>query len=87
MLHVWFRNRGNVVIAFLVSRQSGSCTAGKEKTFQLAGNKVYWAHDATSQRAWRCVGRTRLETAAVLPPTRFSNTGLGGVSSSGHRIR
>jgi hypothetical protein len=92
VLRIWFRNRGNVQITFVVARQTGVCGDGKEKTFQLAGNKVFWMQTADEQRAWRCVAgaqgaQIRLEATTAVPPTRFSDSGLGGVASAGHRIR
>jgi len=87
VLRIWLRNRGSIELTFVATRQRGDCTAGKEKTFQLAGNKVYWSHTANEQRAWRCVGGVRLETATAVPPTRFADTGLGLVSTSARRVR
>jgi|SRR5581483_2210941 len=89
-LHIWFRNRAARQITFVALRKPGDCTAGREKTFQLAGNKVYWSHTATSQQAWRCVtgpkGQVRLVAVTGLPPTKFADTGLGRVVASAHRI-
>ena len=71
--------------------RTGSCTAGKEKTFQLAGVKVYWGHTATEQQAWRCVvdpsgHQVKLVAATSLPPTKFADVGLGTIVASAHRI-
>ena len=87
MLRMVFRGPGTRTIVWTVQPMTGTCDAGKEKSFQLAGNKVYWSHTATGQRAWRCVGAARLETSTALPPTRFADTGLGLVSTSARRIR
>jgi hypothetical protein len=63
-----------------------------QKSFQLAGNKVYWGQTATEQEAWRCVTGTggrryRLVTATAQPPTRFADVGLGRVVASARKIR
>jgi hypothetical protein len=58
-----------------------------EKSFQLAGNKVYWAHTSNEQQAWRCVNRTKLVAATSLTPDRFADVGLGRIVASGRRIR
>jgi hypothetical protein len=56
-----------------------------------AGNKVYWAHTANEQQAWRCVrapsGRmVRLVAASPQPPTTFADVGLGAVVASGRYL-
>ncbi len=38
-LHIWFRNKAGRQITFVALRKPGDCAAGREKTFQLAGNK------------------------------------------------
>ncbi len=91
-LRIWFRNKAGNEIVFVAARSNGSCTAGKEKTFQLAGVKVYWGHTATEQQAWRCVvdpsgHQVKLVAATSLPPTKFADVGLGTIVASGHRIK
>jgi hypothetical protein len=91
LLRISFRNKAAWEITFTASPQSGSCAAGKEKSFQLDGNKVYWAHTATQQQAWRCVSgsngrQVRLAAASPLPPTKFADVGLGIVAASGKRL-
>jgi hypothetical protein len=54
-LRVVFRNKAGWEIVFSASPGAACAGAGKEKTFQLDGNKVYWSHTATSSRrgaAW-----------------------------------
>ncbi len=87
VLRIWFRNKAQREIVFVAAKQHGPCTAGREKTFQMAGNKVYWAHTANEQQAWRCVGGVRLVAASPQPPTEFADVGLGRVAASGHKIR
>ena len=86
-LRIWFRDKAKREITFVASKQNGACASGKEKSFQLDGNKVYWSHSANEQQAWRCIGAVRLTVATPLPPTKFSDSGLGIVAASGHRIR
>lgn len=92
LLRITFRNRAKQEITFVASFRKGSCAAGKEKTMQLAGNKVYWSRTGSGQQAWRCVkgrnGRNvQLTAATPLPPTKFGASGIGIVAASGHLIR
>jgi hypothetical protein len=87
-LHIWFRNRGQKQVVFTAAKQRApGCAAGKQKTFQMGGNKVYWKQTAADQEAWRCVGGVRLTVATTQAPTRFADVGLGRVAASVHRIR
>lgn len=97
-LRIWFTNRSNLQVKFDVTPLHGaSCAAGKQKTFQLAGSKVYWSQvtDPTveyQQQAWRCVehpsGRwMRLVASSQTPPTKLADTGLGRIVASGRLIR
>jgi hypothetical protein len=90
VLRVEFRNKANVRIEWRVLPMSGNCDTGKQKSFQLGGNKVFWAQNATEQRAWRCVfdqaGKpVRLEAATTTPPNRFAPAGLGIVAAHAKR--
>lgn len=86
-----FRNRAGKEVVVVVASQQGACEAGRQKTFQLAGNRVFWAQGATEQQAWRCVVRgartVRLVAATSQPPTRFADVGLGTIVASVARIR
>lgn len=91
-LRIVFRNKAGWEIVFSASPGAACTGAGKEKSFQLDGNKVYWSHTATEQHAWRCVvGRNhkliRLTASTTVLPTKFSDTGLGQVAAAGHYIR
>jgi hypothetical protein len=86
-LRIWFRDKAKHEITFIASPLHGACAAGREKSFQLDGNKVYWSHTVNEQQAWRCVGSVRMTVATSLPPTKFADSGLGIVAASGHRIR
>ena len=46
VLHVSFRNKAGRTVVWTVAPMTGACDAGKQKSFQLAGNKVWWAQDA-----------------------------------------
>jgi hypothetical protein len=87
VLRIWFANKAGRTITFVAARLSGKCRTGMEKSFQLAGVKVYWSHTANEQQAWRCVNGVRLVAATSLGPDHFADVGLGRIAASGHRIR
>lgn len=94
ILRIWFRNKAGKTVLFSSTWQYGGCGDAKEKTFQLAGTKVYWARDATTQEAWRCVaapgtGGVLVQLTASTPqtPRQFADVGLGRISASAHKIR
>jgi hypothetical protein len=67
-------------LTFTARRFTGtSCAAGKLKTLQLAGNKVYW--DGT--RAWRCQNGVILAAVGANLP----DAALGRVVASALRAR
>jgi hypothetical protein len=86
-LQIVFRNTAGREIVFVASRFSGNCRSGMEKSFQMAGVKVYWGHTANEQEAWRCVHGRRLVAATSLPPHGFADVGLARLVASGHRLR
>ena len=86
-LRIFFANKAGREIVFVASPFKGDCRAGMAKSFQLAGNKVYWSQTATAQRAWRCVNDMKLVVTTSLPPNRFADVGLGRIAASGQRIR
>ena len=91
-LRIWFRDKAKREITFVATFQKGDCATGREKTFQLDGNKVYWSHTANEQQAWRCVkganGRlVRLTVATPIPPTTFADVGIGRIAASGRRVQ
>jgi hypothetical protein len=89
-LRIWFRDKAGREITFIATFQTGACAAGKEKTFQLDGNKVYWSHTANEQQAWRCLVRkgltVRLTVATPIPPTKFADVGIGRIAASGRYV-
>ena len=90
VLRVEFVNTGGVRVEWRVQPMTGSCDTGKQKSFQLAGNKVWWAQKGVEQDAWRCVfdqhGKPlRLEAASTTPPTKLGASGLGIVAASAKR--
>jgi hypothetical protein len=89
-LQIWFRDKAAREITFVATFQHGACATGRQKTFQLDGNKVYWSKTADEQQAWRCVarnGRTiRLTVATPIPPTKFADVGLGRIAASGRYV-
>jgi hypothetical protein len=94
-LMVRFRNKlqPGREITFIVSPQTGPCSQGKEKSFQLDGNKVYWSHRAEEQQAWRCVAspvtgkQIRLTAATPMSQRTFADVGLGRIVASGRWVR
>jgi hypothetical protein len=86
-LRIFFRNKAGREIVFVAAPYKGNCRAGMEKSFQMAGVKVYWGHTANGQEAWRCVNGMKLVAATSLPPDRFADVGLARMAASGHRIR
>ena len=86
-LRIWFANRAGKEIVFVAARFGGNCRLGMEKSFQMAGVKVYWGHRAEEQQAWRCIDGTKLVAATSLAPDRFADVGLARLVASGHRLR
>jgi hypothetical protein len=86
-LRIFFANKAGQKVVFVASPFKGNCRAGRTKSFQLAGNKVYWSQTATGQQAWRCVNGMKLAATTSLPPNRFADVGLGRMAASGRRIR
>jgi|SRR6185437_1855074 len=90
VLRVEFVNTGGVRVEWRVQPMTGSCDTGKQKSFQLAGNKVWWAQKGAEQDAWRCVfdqhGKAlRLVAASTTPPDKLGASGLGVVAASAKR--
>jgi hypothetical protein len=86
-LQIFFANKAGQEAVFVATPFKGNCRAAMTKSFQLAGNKVYWSQTATGQQAWRCVNGMKLAATTSLPPNRFADVGLGRMAASGHRIR
>jgi hypothetical protein len=86
VVRIWFANKAGKEITFVAAPFKGNCRAGMEKSFQLAGVKVYWGHTANEQEAWRCVNGVKLVAATSLAPDRFADVGLGRLVASGHRV-
>lgn len=82
-----FLNRAGKEVLFIAEPPRGTCTDGRERTFQMAGNKVYWSHNAVEQQAWRCVNGVRLVAATPQPSRAFADVGLGTIVASGHKVR
>jgi hypothetical protein len=86
-LRIFFANKAGREIVFVATEFGGSCRAGMEKSFQLAGVKVWWSHSSDEQQAWRCLNGVKLVAATSLTPHQFADVGLGRIAASGHRIR
>ena len=79
-------------IVFTAIPYSAPCADGKQKSFQLSGNKVYWSQLDNTQMAWRCVtgsaGRQlRLAASSTLGLTEFADVGLGTIVASARLVR
>jgi hypothetical protein len=79
-------------IAFTAILYGGNCPDGKQKSFQLSGNKVYWAQLGNTQTAWRCVAgvngrQVRLAASSTLQPSQLADVGLGTIVASALRVR
>jgi hypothetical protein len=90
VLRITFRDPRGRTIVWTVAPMRGTCRAGMDRAFQLAGNKVWWAQDGGTQRAWRCVfGQDgipyRLSASSTTPPARLAPFGLGAVAASAKR--
>jgi hypothetical protein len=90
VLRVDFENEAGWVVKWRVAPMTGSCDVGKQRSFQLGGNEVWWAGGAKEQLAWRCVfaldGKPlRLEAASTAPPAKLGASGLGRVAASAKR--
>jgi hypothetical protein len=86
VLRIFFADKAGHEITFVAVPLIGKCRTGMEKSFQLAGVKVYWSHTANEQQAWRCVNGVQLVAASSLRPDQFADVGLGRIAASGHRI-
>ncbi|HEX4525730.1 MAG TPA: hypothetical protein VH108_03220 [Gaiellaceae bacterium] len=92
MVSETFAQTPNRKIVFTAIPYSAPCADGKQKTFQLSGNKVYWAQLDNTQMAWRCVTgpaghQVRLAASSTLPMTQFAGVGLGTIVASALRVR
>ena len=92
MVSETFAQTPNRKIVFTAIPYSAPCADGKQKSFQLSGNKVYWAQLDNTQMAWRCVTspaghQLRLAASSTLPMTQFADVGLGTIVASALRVR
>jgi hypothetical protein len=90
VLRMRFRSTVGRVVDWKVAPMTGTCRAGMRKSFQLAGNKVWWAQGGGAQRAWRCVFGAdgvplRLAASSTTPPAKLADVGLGFVVASARR--
>jgi hypothetical protein len=96
-LRIWFANRSNWPVKFDVTPLlAKTCAAGKQQTFQLSGNKVYWSQSTDpsvdyQQQAWRCVKSPsghwmRIVVSSPVSATKLAGVGLGGVAAAGRLI-
>ena len=79
-------------ILFTAIPYSAPCAEGKHRSFQLSGNKVYWAQLDNTQMAWRCVTgptghQVRLAASTTLGLNQFAAVGLGTIVASALRVQ
>jgi hypothetical protein len=86
-LMIFFRNGAGKEVQFLVKPYGGTCGFSEDKTFQMAGIKTFYSHNAAQQQAWRCVNGVKVSAATLLPPNRFADVGLARLVASGRRLR
>jgi hypothetical protein len=89
VLRIWFANANEPkkLYVFEVRVFHGTCRAGMQQSFQMAGVKAFYAYDGTRQQAWRCVHGTKLTAWTTIGLRKFSGAGLARIVASGHRIR
>jgi hypothetical protein len=90
VLRVRFVNKAGLAIEWRVEPMTGDCDTGKQQSFQLGGNKVWWAQQGSEQVAWRCVfdqrGKPqRLAAASTASTTKLGPAGLGFVAAHANR--
>jgi hypothetical protein len=90
VLRVNFVNKAGINLQWRVQPMTGTCDAGKQQSFQLGGNKVWWAQQGSEQVAWRCVfdqrGKPlRLAAASTASTTKLGPSGLGYVAAHAKR--
>src|SRR5581483_9060204 len=90
VLRVEFKTKSGAGVEWRVLPMAGSCEKGKQQSFQLGGNKVWWARNAKEQFAWRCVfdqaGKPiKLEAASSAPTNEFAPAGLGVIVAHAKR--
>jgi hypothetical protein len=85
LLTVRFVHAGGWTIVYTARPFRGSCASGAEKSFQLDGNKAWWAPSAAGQQGWRCIGAVKVTAFTTRPPTRFADSALGQVVAAAGR--
>lgn len=90
VVRVEFRSKSGLRFEWRIEPMTGTCDAGKQQSFQLAGNKVWYAQVGGEQRAWRCefdqTGKpVRLEAASAAAANKLAPAGLGIVAASAKR--
>jgi hypothetical protein len=88
LLRIYFNDNAQREITFIAAPFpfKGKCSNLSEKTFQLAGVKVWWSHTAYEQQAWRCVNGIKLIAVTSLAPNHFADVGLGRIVASARHV-
>ena len=90
VVRVEFKAKSGVVVEWRIEPMTGTCDAGKQQSFQLSGNKVWWAQQGATQFAWRCAfdlaGKAiRFGAATTAPTNKYAPAGLGSIAASAKR--
>jgi hypothetical protein len=88
VLRIRFANRDEPkkLVVFEARPFHGVCRSGMQRSFQMAGVKVWASRSASRGRAWRCVHGTKLIAWSTLPERRFALVGLARIAASGHAL-
>ncbi len=88
VLRIWFASRTEPKKTFVFEARAfhGVCRTGRQRSFQMAGVKVWASRTASRGEAWRCAHGTKMIAWSTLPERRFALAGLARVAASGHRL-
>jgi hypothetical protein len=84
---VRFAHRGRWTIVYTARPFGGACATSAERSFQLDGNKAWWARTPEGQQSWRYIGPVKVTAFTTRPPTAFGDTALGQVVAAAGRYQ
>jgi hypothetical protein len=92
LLRIFFDDAGKRrEIIFAAAAQLARCNTGSERTFHVAGVRVFYTHTPVTQQAWRCLphrGITiRLIAATRQPPSQLRPSLLATTAAAARLIR
>ena len=87
----FFDARRRREIIFAAAAQLARCNTGSERTFRVAGVRVFYTHTPVTQQAWRCRPHrgftVRLIAATREPPSRMQPSLLVATAAAARVIR